>query len=131
MASHAAPPTSTRAGPDVFFDVDINSVPSGRIVFRLFDDVCAVTARNFHELATGQNGFGYSQSYFHPVVPQMRTRDGDRPGLLSMANRGPHTNSSQFFITTVPAPWCDGRNVVFGEVVRGMDVVRKIELGGR
>ncbi|KAI0635488.1 peptidyl-prolyl cis-trans isomerase, partial [Trametes polyzona] len=49
------------------------------------------------------------------------------PGLLSMANRGPNSNSSQFFITTVAAPWCDRRNVVFGEVLRGMDVVRKVE----
>jgi peptidylprolyl isomerase len=68
----------------------------------------------------------------------------DRPGLISMANRGPGTNSSQvqycflvfsrspdavsqFFVTTVAAPWCDGKNVVFGEVVEGLDVVKRIQ----
>ncbi|KAI0666521.1 Der f Mal f 6 allergen [Trametes maxima] len=142
------------SGPDVFFDIDIGGAPAGRIVFRLFDAVCPLTARNFRELATGERGYGYAHSYIHRVVPNFLIQGGDivdgngttgrsiygdtfadenfclrhdRPGLLSMANRGPHTNSSQFFITTVPAPWCNQRNVVFGEVVKGMDVVRKIE----
>ena len=51
----------------------------------------------------------------------------DRAFLLSMANRGPNTNSSQFFITTAPAPHLDGKHVVFGEVVRGQSAVREIE----
>ncbi|KAI0354157.1 Der f Mal f 6 allergen [Trametes cingulata] len=142
------------SGPDVFFDIEIDGAPAGRIVFRLFDSVCPVTARNFRELATGEHGYGYLNSYIHRVVPNFIVQGGDivdgngttgrsiygptfadenfrlqhdRPGLLSMANRGPHTNSSQFFITITPAHWLDGRNVVFGEVIKGMDVVRKIE----
>jgi len=142
---------------NVFFNVAIASKPAGRIVFRLFDDAVPRTAQNFRELATGQHGFGYTSSSFHRIIPNFMLQGGDftrhngtggrsiygerfddenfklkhdKPGLLSMANAGPNTNGSQFFITTVVTPWLDRRHVVFGEVVEGMDVIRAVEAVG-
>ncbi|MFF4399703.1 peptidylprolyl isomerase [Streptomyces sp. NPDC001480] len=142
---------------NVYFDITINDAPAGRIVFRLFDDVVPKTARNFRELATGQNGYGYAGSSFHRIIPQFMLQGGDftrgngtggrsiygekfqdenfnlkhdRPYLLSMANAGPHSNGSQFFITTVVTDWLDGKHVVFGEVVEGQELVDQIEALG-
>lgn len=123
----------------------------GDIVIDLFPKIAPKAVENFIGLA--EKGY-YDGTIFHRVIKGFMIQGGDptgtgrggsslwgepfedefkpnivfdRSGILAMANAGPKTNGSQFFITTVPTPWLNGRHTIFGEVVEGMDVVRKIE----
>jgi cyclophilin family peptidyl-prolyl cis-trans isomerase len=120
---------------------------AGTFKVELFEDKAPVTTKNFIDLA--EKGF-YDGTIFHRVIENFMIQGGDptgtgrggpgytikdefhkdlrhlEPGLLSMANAGPNTGGSQFFVTLAPTPWLDNKHAIFGAVKEGLDVVQKI-----
>ena len=128
-------------------DLVLMETTMGDIKIKLFLEKAPITAGNFIELI--EQGY-YDGIIFHRVIDEFMIQGGDptgtgtggspntipdefgeglkhdKKGVLSMANRGPNTGSSQFFITLVPTPHLNGKHAIFGEVIEGMDVVEKI-----
>jgi len=139
-----------------YFELKAGSKPAQRVVFELYDEVCPLAVTNFKKLCDGNGSTGksYRNSEVHRVVPggwfqggdlkggagdQSEAADGgvlpdesfavkfEEAGILAMANDGPHTNGSQFFVTFDALPWMDCQAVAFGRMVQGLSVLDDVE----
>ena len=140
--------------PRVYMDVSIGGEVARRMEFELYMDKTPLTATNFRRLCEGYGRLGYKNSKIHRIIPGFMCHGGDFTrgdgtggesiygrrfadesfalshdvaGVLSMANSGRNSNNSQFFITMAPAPWLDGRHVVFGRLRHGFDVLKSMD----
>lgn len=141
----------------VYMEIGTKRKSIGKIIIKLYNNIAPRTTHNFLALITGEFGYGYRGCNLHRIIPNFMIQGGDftrgdgtgghsiygetfedetfrvkhnKPGLLSMANKGQNTNGSQFFITLTETPWLDDKHVVFGEVVEGFDVIKEIEKYG-
>jgi cyclophilin family peptidyl-prolyl cis-trans isomerase len=138
--------------PMIFFDIGCNNKYYGKIIIKLFYNIVPKTCYNFMKLCetkkyvnspfhriikdfmiqggdyTNMNGTGGLSVYGHKFQDENFKLNHDKPYLLSMANSGPNTNNSQFFITTTETPHLNGKHVVFGEIYNGFDIIDKLNL---
>lgn len=153
-------PTKDDITEQVFFDLSINAVPSGRVVLGLYGNLAPKTVQNFRGLCVGDQGNTskdvprhFLGTKFHRIIPDFMIQGGDYTngngtggesiwggkfndenlstphqgkGTLAMANAGPNTNGSQFYICTADTPWLNGKHVVFGHVIDGLELVDKV-----
>lgn len=142
---------------DVYMTFGTKNKNLGTVIFKMFNNITPKTCKNFMELSLKKKGDGYKKCKIHRIIPNFVIQGGDfergdgaggysiygeyfedenfninheHAGLLSMANKGPDTNGSQFFITLGPAHHLDGKHVVFGKVIRGINVLREVEKYG-